>query len=139
MLSIFLAIGFAACGTTNSNPALVSAKWFLRSYGEGGNLISIIEDSEITISFDSNKGRVNGSAGCNTYFGSYETMDNRLTISEMAYTERACLSPEGVMEQEQEYLFNLGNARFFQVDDTALTIFSSAGLQLYFTTDAEIQ
>jgi len=139
VLSISIVIGLAACSTSGSGFMLEDTKWFLSSYGEQGNLISIIDGTEITATFDSAEGRVSGSSGCNTYFGEYEVEDDKLSISEMAHTEMACLSPEGVMEQEQEYLFILSNALSFQADDTTLTIFCSSGLQLYFTTPAGTQ
>jgi len=111
VLSISIVIGLAACSTSGSGFMLEDTKWFLSSYGEQGNLISIIDGTEITATFDSAEGRVS----------------------------MACLSPEGVMEQEQEYLFILSNALSFQADDTTLTIFCSGGLQLYFTTSAGTQ
>ncbi|GAI10618.1 unnamed protein product, partial [marine sediment metagenome] len=89
--------------------------------------------------FDSAKGEVSGSAGCNTYFAGYEVRGSKLSIFEMAFTEMACVSPEGVMEQEQEFLTILANAQSFQADDTTLTIYCSGGQQLYFTTATRIQ
>ena len=139
ILFISIVAGFVACSATNSGTILGDTKWFLRSYGEQSHLISIIEGTEITATFNSAEGRISGSSGCNTYFAEYEAEDSRLSIFEMAYTEMACLSPEGVMEQEQEYLYILANARSFQANDTTLTIFCSGGLQLYFTTAAGTQ
>jgi len=52
----------------------------------------------------------------------YEVKGSKLSIFEMAFTEMACVSPEGVMEQEQEFLTILANAQSFQADDTTLTI-----------------
>jgi heat shock protein HslJ len=123
--------------TSSSDSLLYDTKWFLRSYGEQGNLEAIIDGSEITATFNGAEGEVSGSAGCNTYFASYEVKgSNELVVSEMAWTEMACLSPEGVMEQEQEFLSLLDNAQSFQADDTTLTIVTSDGQQLYFTTAA---
>ena len=139
ILSVSIVAGFVACSTQNSATILGDTKWFLRSYGEQGHFRPIIEGTEITATFDNTESRISGSAGCNTYFAGYEAEDGRLSISEMAYTERACLSPAGIMEQEQEYLYILANARSFQADDTTLTIFCSGGLQLYFTTANGIQ
>jgi heat shock protein HslJ len=121
------------------NPMLEDSKWFLRSYGEQTNLKAVIEGTEITASFNSAESMVSGSAGCNTYFARYEVKGSRLSIFELAYTEMACLSPEGVMQQEQEFLSILESAQSFLADDTTLTIFCSGGLQLYFTTTARMQ
>ena len=43
-----------------------------------------------------------------------------------------CLSPAGVMEQEQEFLSLLADVESFQVDDVSLTITCSGGRQLYY-------
>jgi len=63
-----------------------------------------LADTLTTATFDSTKGQVTGSAGCNTYFGSYDANKSKLTIGVIAATEMYCLEPEGVMDQEQEYL-----------------------------------
>jgi heat shock protein HslJ len=119
------------------NILLKDTEWFLRSYGEQDNLKEIIEDTEITATFNSSiVGQISGSAGCNTYGGRYQITGSMLTFSEIYSTDMACMSPVGVMEQEQEYLSLLSSAQSFQADDTTLTIFCSGGQQLYFTTAA---
>jgi heat shock protein HslJ len=133
VISILLVSLIAGCGGTVYN-TLEDTRWCLRSYGEQSNLITIIEGTEITATFDSSKAEISGSAGCNTYFARYEIDGNKLSILEMAYTEMACQLPEGIMEQEQEFLSILANAQTFEADDTTLTIFCSGGRQLYFTT-----
>ena len=137
MLSVFAVISLASCSSPDS--MLKDTKWFLRSYGEQNNLQAIIEDTEITATFNSIKGEISGSAGCNTYFAGYQISGSKLSIYEMAFTEMACVSPEGVMEQEQEYLTILATAQSFLVDDTTLTISCSGGQQLYFTTATGVQ
>ncbi len=132
MLSVYTIISLAACSAPDS--MLDDTKWFLMSYGEQNNLEAIIEDTEITATFNSTKSEVSGSAGCNTYFARYEVAGSNLSIFEMAFTEMTCDSPEGVMEQEQEFLSLLANAQSFQADDTTLTVICSGGQTLYFTT-----
>ncbi|MFC1905521.1 META domain-containing protein [Chloroflexota bacterium] len=132
MLLMFTVICLTKCNTPDS--MLEGRKWFLRSYGEQNNLKAIIEDTEITATFNSSEGDVSGSGGCNTYFARYEVKGSKLSIVEMAFTEMACISPKGVMEQEQEFLSFLSNAQSFQADDTALMIFYSDRRELYFTT-----
>ena len=140
-LSVLIAVLSAAvlvlgaCSIPNSS--LEDAKWFLESYGEQNNMITVIESSEITVTFDSAQSEVGGSAGCNTYFAGYEVSGNELAIFEMAYTEMACISPEGIMEQEQEYLSLLASAQSFEIDGATLIISCFGGQQLYFTTAAK--
>jgi heat shock protein HslJ len=116
------------------NNTLDETSWFLRSYGEQSNLKAIIEGTEITATFDGSTAEISGSAGCNSYFAEYEIDGNKLTVFDMAFTEMACQSPLGIMEQEQEFLSILANAHSFEADHTMLTIFCSGGRQLYFTT-----
>ena len=134
MLSMFIVVSLSAC--SNSNSVLEDTKWFLTSYEMQNKLEGLIEDTEITATFNSTEGEVTGSAGCNTYWARYEVKGSELSISEMSWTEMACISPEGVMEQEQVFLSLLAKAQSFEVNDTTLTIFCSDGQQLYFTTDS---
>lgn len=136
VLSIAI-VGLTACGATKTD--LDDTKWYLRSYGDQNNLKAIIEGTEITATFNRAEGEVSGSGGCNTYFARYEVKGSKLSIFEMAFTEMACISPEGIMEQEQIFLSLLTNAQSFQADDTTLTIFCSGGRTLYFTTATRFQ
>jgi heat shock protein HslJ len=120
-----------ACGAPGS--ALERNKWSLNSYGEQNNQEQVLDGTEITATFNKGKREASGSSGCNTYFASYEIDGNNLFISNLAWTERACLSPAGVMKQEQEFLSLLADAESFQVDDTSLTITCLNGRHLYFT------
>ena len=125
----------AAC--TSSISVLEGNKWMLSSYGEVDNSKSVLADTEITAKFEKAKGEVSGSGGCNTYFAAYEINGDTLSISELAWTEMACLSPAGVMEQEQEFLSLLVQAESFQADETSLTITCSDGKRLYFFKAAD--
>ena len=133
MLSMFIVVSLSACSTSNS--VLEDTKQFLMSYEMQNKLEGLIEDTEITATFNSTEGEVSGSAGCNTYWAVYEVKGGELSIFDMSFTEMACISPEGVMEQEQVFLSLLAKAQSFEANDATLTIFCSGGQQLYFTTD----
>jgi heat shock protein HslJ len=101
--------------------ALEDTAWILQSYGEPGNLKDVLIDTEITAEFVSSEGTVRGSAGCNSYSGSYEVEDSNLSIpGPIAVTEMYCMEPEGVMDQEQEYLAALQLAESYEIDDDEL-------------------
>ena len=119
-----LAVSIAGCVGTDTTPTsgLEDTTWRLESYGEQGNLQSVLDGTEITATFESTKGQVRGSAGCNTYFAEYKVNGNKLSIFQMAYTEMACLEPEGILQQEQEYLQTLLAAEDYQVEDVKLQI-----------------
>ena len=84
----------------------------------------MLEGTEIIATFDSQDSQVTGSAGCNTYTGDYEAKKHDLSISTLARTEMACVGPEGVMEQEQQYLSALQAAESYTIEDGELRISS---------------
>ena len=114
-------IGLVACGAGVSKSVFEDTIWVLGSYGEAGSLNAVLEDTEINIEFVSAEGRMKGSAGCNSYFGSYEVNQDKLTIkSPIGSTMMAC--PEPVMKQELEYLSALQTAESYKIEDGQLTI-----------------
>jgi heat shock protein HslJ len=82
---------------------------------------SPIVGSSITLRFQD--GRVQGSSGCNTYGGDY-TLENDggFLAGPIAVTEMACVDPEGVMDQEVNYLQILQGANMLVRDGDELTI-----------------
>ena len=133
LILVILLFSIVSCARTASTPTsnLEDTRWTLESYGEPGNLQAVLEGTEITATFESAKGQVRGSAGCNTYFADYEINDNKLSILQMAYTEIGCLEPEGILEQEQEYLQTLLAAESFQLRNEKLQIDCGDHILLY--------
>lgn len=119
---------FACTKVAEDTIAIENTTWLLESYGEKGNLQTVLEGTEITATFESAEDRVKGSAGCNSYFGDYQINDNELSIPMMAHTEMYCLEPEGVMEQETQYLSLLSAAESYEVSEGKLRI--TAGSQV---------
>ena len=130
ILSALVVIGLTACNDTKA--ALEDKEWVLALYGEQGDLQAVLAGTEITAIFDSAESQVTGSAGCNSYFADYEASGNKLTFSDIAQTEMYCTAPEGVMDQEQEYLTLLSDTATFQVEDSLLMITSSDDQVLFF-------
>ncbi len=125
MLSLLLIVvlGLIACSTGTGEAMLEDTAWVLESYGEPGNLKAIIADTEITAEFVSTEETVKGSAGCNSYFGSYELKGSQLSIpGPIGVTEMYCMEPKGVMDQEQEYLAVLQLAESYEIDGDELQI-----------------
>jgi heat shock protein HslJ len=61
-----------------------------------------VSGTEITATFAD--GTLRGSAGCNSYQAVYGVDGAALAVGSIAFTEMACLDPEGVMEQEGRFL-----------------------------------
>lgn len=86
--------------------------------------------SETTVDGRFSEGRLDGSAGCNRYFVSYETgRDHRLTFaSEIGSTQMACPAP--ISQQEQRYLALLSDVAAWQRSGDALELSSGDGKTL---------
>jgi heat shock protein HslJ len=114
--------------------SLVGTNWELTSYNNGkGGMQSTIIGTEITADFNE-EGTMTGSAGCNNYNASYEATEDTINIGVAASTEMACMDPEGIMEQELQYLASLRNAAVYTIRDDRLEIRDENGSGVaYFT------
>ena len=138
LVMVILAIVTLLAGAcAESAPALAptegleDTRWILESYGEPENLKAMLEGTEITAVFDRAEGRVHGSAGCNTYSGGYQISDSKLSIPLIVSTEMGCLEPEGVMEQELQYLKALQAAESYEIRDGKLEINCGAQILVF--------
>ena len=131
ILSALVVIGLTACNDTKA--ALEDKEWVLALYGEQGDLQAVLAGTEITAIFDSAESQVTGSAGCNSYFADYEASGNKLTFSDIAQTEMYCTAPEGVMEQEREYLTLLSNAESYEIKEGKLQVISGSQVLIFST------
>lgn len=110
---------------TKAAAELGGTLWTLDSYlNSQGEPADVLPDTEITIEFKD--GQVNGSAGCNSYFGSYESDGSSLTLGVTGMTKIYC-APEALMDQEGAYLAALESAASYQVTDDKLQIANTDG------------
>ena len=100
--------------------------WELVSYA--GN--TPLPGTTITVEFD--EGHIQGSGGCNSFFGTYQINGSSLEVNQLAWTEMACLDPEGVMVQEQRVLGMLGKAEKVHRDGVRLVITTAGDRELVF-------
>lgn len=101
---------------------LSGTSWIVTSYNNGREaVVTVLNGTEITASF-AEDGQVGGSAGCNNYFASYEAEADAgtITIGQAGSTMMACAEPEGIMEQEQEFLVALTTAATYRVQGNTL-------------------
>jgi len=119
-------------GNSDEASSLEDTRWILQAYGESGSTEELLADTEITAEFVSSSGTVEGSAGCNTYFSGYEVNGSQVSVpGSIAVTEMYCMEPEGVMDQEQEYLTLLAAADRYQIDGNELQIFCGAQVLIF--------
>jgi len=109
---------------------LAGITWRLVWY-RGGT--SPLHGTEISLAFDP-EGTLTGIAGCNTYSADYRVDDDLLRTGAIAQTEQECTEPEGVMQQESDYLDALRRTHSFATTLTRLDLFDPDG-----TTIAELR
>jgi heat shock protein HslJ len=111
--------------TTGAAASLEGMLWKLDSYvNSQGALVGVLPDTEVTAEFQD--GQVAGSAGCNSYFGTYESDGRSLTLGAIGMTEMYC-APEALMDQEGAYLVALESAASYQIADGRLQIANAGG------------
>ena len=93
--------------------------------------------AKTTITAQFAEGRVSGSAGCNSYQGSYAVEESDLSIAELLWTEMACLDLDGFMEQESIYTDQLARATGYRIADDQLEIFSEGDRVLIYAPQPE--
>ena len=125
--TLVLAALLAACGSAEPDQppgegtALAGTEWVLASLsGE-----ALIEGTQITLVFS--EASIEGSAGCNTYGGTYNATGDSLSLSDLYWTEMGCMEPEGILEQELAYLNVLNAVASYRADAERLELYDEAG------------
>ena len=115
---VAILIILAACSEAATQPEdpLAGTSWQLLFYRK----TPVLEGTSITANFEN--GEINGSAGCNSYFGTYQVEEENLSFGQIGMTEMFCMEPEGVMEQEIFYLGALADAQHYEITNGRLTI-----------------
>jgi heat shock protein HslJ len=128
LTSVLILLAVGACGLIpgETGADLNRTAWSLESYGG----TSVISGTTMTAKFVD--GEINGSTGCNMYFGSYENKGNQLTIKEMGWTEMACMEPEGVMAQEMDIMSLLSTTVSFKIEGETLRLQTESSEELIF-------
>jgi heat shock protein HslJ len=111
----------------NTPAALSGTSWEVMMYNNGREaVVGLIADSTINLNFGAD-GQVSGNSGCNNYSGGYEASGNALKVGPLASTRMFCEKPDGVMDQEQQYLAALQNAATYEIAGDTLTIRDAGG------------
>ena len=105
---------------------LAGTRWTVVNFNNGmGAVTGTTPDTSITLVFEAS-GQLSGNAGCNTYSAGYRAGGNSLTVDRPNATSRWCETPEGVMQQEQQYLAALQSAASFNLSGDQLQIRSGS-------------
>ncbi len=112
--------------------SLTTTSWGASGINNGtGGVASIVAGSTVTAVFGDD-GTVAGSAGCNTYTGSYTVNGSTIKIGPLASTEKACVD-EAVTKQETVFLAAMEKATTFAITGNVLELRDADGaLQVAF-------
>lgn len=121
-LAVALAICWVAGGSSVSHAAsLAGSEWSPSSQA------SNTSEKQQFIQFQS-EGRVSGFAGCNRFFGSYESSGDSLSFGVLGATKMMC--PPEAMDREQTLFENLSRVATFQRDQQRLTLIDKDGITI---------
>jgi heat shock protein HslJ len=105
----------------NGDDRLPETQWRLTCFGNTNAPSPVIHGTTITLKFRAD-GKVGGNGGCNSYGGDYQVRGDRLSLSGIISTKRACVQQEA-MRQETQYFEALGSVGKFKLSGGQLTIF----------------
>ena len=106
-----------------ANP--LEGSWDVTGYNNGKQaVVSPVTGSTLTAIFTADS--VSGSAGCNTYSGTYTLDGTSLKIGPLATTMKAC-SDQAVNDQEQQFLAALQASTTFDHTGNVLTLKAAGG------------
>ena len=100
---------------------LINTRWRLIQLN--GNDVEIAESSsDIYMTLRPEENKVNGYAGCNNFFGTYETSERILRFSNIGATKKAC--PD--LDLETEFLNALQSTEEYRIEGDQLTLYSNS-------------
>ena len=106
---------------------LTTGRWLLSSYSTpSGGLQRPLPGTEITARFGAD-GSLSGSAGCNSYNGTFMAFDQTLRVNTLSPSQAWCEAPDGIMDQEGTFLLLLQRASQMAISAGQLTVFDSNG------------
>ena len=106
---------------------LSGTSWEAISYNNGKQAVtSVMAGTTLTADFGK-AGILSGNSGCNTYNGPYKATGIQIEIGPLASTMKACAAPEGVMDQEAQYLAALGSAAVYHIEGNTLELRTQDG------------
>jgi len=126
-LELLTADGVLLASHVPQPQALAGTSWRVTGYNNGREaLVSVMAGTKVTMLFSSD-GRVSGSAGCNLYSAPYTSQGFRLSFGAAAATRRMCAQPDGVMEQERQFLKALETVASARLEGNALDLRTVSG------------
>lgn len=113
-----IAVNFGGCSSgksTTSGPAVEGTQWVLEMMN--GKTVGQTNGKDVTLKLDGS-GKISGSGGCNSFFGSYKLDGSSLTFGEIGSTKMMC----DEMSVETEYFSLLKNIDKCEVKESKLNL-----------------
>ena len=111
--------------TPQAPPPLVGTTWTLGAFASGATVSASSTEPTLVLAAD---GSASGSAGCNTYHGTYTTGSNTLAFGPLATTMKHC--GDQVMSEEHAFLEAMGKVKGYAIEGTQLTLTDAGGATL---------
>lgn len=105
---------------------LTGTRWNVVNINDGSAIVSLLPGTSLTMDFGTD-GQVTGAAGCNTYFATFSSNGNAITIGQPGATSLFCAEPAGVMEQEAAFLAALQSAATSRITGNTLELTTAGG------------
>lgn len=116
----FILGSLAMAADTDTTSELESRHWQLVQYLNTAGETETLSDASL-IDIRMSGGEFNGTAGCNNYFGNYQTEGEKLSFTgPIGTTMKNC--PEPVMEREYAYLTQMSQVHSYHIDNDTLVL-----------------
>ena len=124
LLGAAIVLLLGACSQAQSS--LDGTSWVLKSYQEDqGKEVNVLLGSTTTAQFQSTE--VSGISGCNNYSASYQEDKNKLSFGGVATTRKSCLTPPGIMQQEEVFLNAISLVSAYKLKGSLLQMVDGQG------------
>ncbi len=101
---------------------LAGTSWEASVYNNGNQaVVGVLEGTTLTVEFDKDD-KLSGNAGCNNFTGTYQLDGDQITIGPLANTMMMCEDPQGVMDQEAQFLAALQSAGTYLIEGDVLEL-----------------
>jgi len=121
-LELLSADGKVLATLARQSETLAGTAWRITGINNGKQaVVSVLAGTAPTLAFAAD-GRASGSAGCNSYNSRYTADGAQLKFAPPASTRKMCPEPQGVMEQEQQFLAALETVTMAQVEGDRLEL-----------------
>lgn len=121
IILLLIVITTASCGVKNGNtvPEPEGIKWVLEQLNTLPNVTIPAKDGPFIV-LEKGTGKINGSGGCNDFFGSVTIAADKLDISNIASTKKFCAD---LQELENGYFAALEAANRYTIKGNKLLLF----------------